>query len=212
MLDQRKTEPGAALGTTFNHINAIETLGQPRQVLGRDPWAKITHHDPDLGHPFAGRGRGQGDDHLAAGGAVFQRVLDQVLEQAEQFLAVAGDRDVPVTGDRDLLFDALSNLVDNAITHGREGTKVVVEAVQSDDGPVLTVGDDGPGIPPHEFQNVMKRFYRLERSRSTPGNGLGLSLVAAIARLHGASLEMIDNAPGLKVRMAFRRAQKPAAA
>ena len=130
-------------------------------------------------------------------------LFDAAAEDKGRHLTVVGDGDVPVTGDRDLLFDALSNLVDNAITHGRQGTKIVVEVVQSDNGPVISVADNGPGIPPHEFQNVLKRFYRLERSRSTPGNGLGLSLVAAVARLHGAGVEMMDNAPGLKFRIRF---------
>jgi signal transduction histidine kinase len=139
-------------------------------------------------------------------------LFDAAAEEKGRHLGVVGARNVPVTGDRDLLFDALSNLVDNAITHGREGTRITVEAAQRDDGPLLTVADDGPGIPSHEFQNVLKRFYRLERSRSTPGNGLGLSLVSAIARLHGATIEMTDNAPGLKVSVVFRRQPKPAAA
>jgi signal transduction histidine kinase len=68
---------------------------------------------------------------------------------------------------------------------------------------VIAVADDGPGIPDDECQHVFKRFYRLERSRHTPGNGLGLSLVAAVARLHGARIEMVDNRPGLKCRLRF---------
>jgi signal transduction histidine kinase len=132
-------------------------------------------------------------------------LFDAAAEDKGSHLSVTGDGDVPVTGDRDLLFDALSNLVDNAITHGPKGTRIVVEVAQSDAGPVISVADNGPGIPSPEFQNVLKRFYRLERSRSTPGNGLGLSLVAAIARLHGAVVEMLDNAPGLRIRLVFRR-------
>jgi signal transduction histidine kinase len=68
---------------------------------------------------------------------------------------------------------------------------------------ILSVSDDGPGIPSEEVERVFKRFYRLERSRSTPGNGLGLSLVAAVARLHGAGIRLIDNAPGLRVELRF---------
>jgi signal transduction histidine kinase len=106
-----------------------------------------------------------------------------------------------ITGDRDLLFDALANLVDNAIKHGREAGKVVVRLDRCDDGAVISVADNGPGIPLDEHQHVFRRFYRLERSRCTPGNGLGLSLVAAVARLHEARVELSDNAPGLKVEM-----------
>ena len=65
------------------------------------------------------------------------------------------------------------------------------------------MSDEGPGIPGDEIRNVFKRFYRLERSRRTPGNGLGLSLVAAVARLHGAQIETLDNAPGLTIRLGF---------
>ena len=109
-----------------------------------------------------------------------------------------------VAGDRDLLFDALANLVDNAIKHGRMGGRVAVEVALNGGVPVVSVTDDGPGIPVAERERVLKRFYRLERSRRTPGNGLGLSLVAAVARLHGAALEMHDNAPGLAVRLVFQ--------
>jgi len=110
---------------------------------------------------------------------------------------------VLVTGDRDLLFDAVANLVDNAIKHGRDGGQVMVVVARRDGRGEIFVADDGPGIPVHERQHVFKRFYRLERSRRMPGNGLGLSLVAAVARLHGANVDMEDNTPGLKIRLSF---------
>src|SRR5207245_8871159 len=116
-------------------------------------------------------------------------------------LTVVGAREVLVTGDRDLIFDAIANLVDNAIKHGRAGGQVVVANEIIDGGPVISISDDGPGIPACEYEQVFKRFYRLEHSR-TPGNGLGLSLVAAVARLHGARIDMLDNAPGPKLRLA----------
>ncbi len=68
---------------------------------------------------------------------------------------------------------------------------------------MISIADDGPGIPAEEYEHVFKRFYRLEQNRYTPGNGLGLSLVAAVARLHGARIEMLDNSPGLKLRLCF---------
>jgi signal transduction histidine kinase len=108
-----------------------------------------------------------------------------------------------VTGDRDLIFDAIANLVDNALKHGRAGGNVVVANETLDDGLVISIADDGPGIPAEERERVFKRFYRLEHSRYTSGNGLGLSLVAAVARLHDARIELLDNAPGLKVRLWF---------
>ncbi|SEF12600.1 Signal transduction histidine kinase [Rhizobiales bacterium GAS191] len=128
-------------------------------------------------------------------------LFDAAAEEKGGHLSVVADQQVLVTGDRDLLFDAVANLVDNAIKHGRETGQVTVEVTESDGGTVLSVADDGPGIPVDECQHVFKRFYRLESSRRTPGNGLGLSLVAAVARLHGARIEMVDNAPGLKIRL-----------
>ena len=138
--------------------------------------------------------------------------LDQVAgEVAELFDAAAEAKDghvkfqsagrVPVLGDRDLLFDAISNLLDNAVTHG--GGDVHVTVCDNDQGPTISVADRGPGIPLEERPHVLKRFYRIERSRSSPGHGLGLSLVTAVAQLHRARLEMEDNSPGLKIRLRF---------
>ncbi len=130
-------------------------------------------------------------------------LFDAAAEHEHVTLAASGDPTAFVTGDRDLLFDAVANLVDNAIKHGREAGRVRVEVRRGDAGATIAVTDDGPGIPDHERQHVLKRFYRLERSRRTPGNGLGLSLVAAVAHLHGADIEMADNAPGLTFRLRF---------
>ena len=130
-------------------------------------------------------------------------LYDAAAEQDGTRLSVAGDREVLVTGDRDLIFDAIANLVDNAIKHGRAGGRIVVANENVDGRAVISIADDGPGIPAGEYQHVFKRFYRLEHSRYTPGNGLGLSLVAAVARLHGARIEMLDNAPGLKFKLWF---------
>jgi signal transduction histidine kinase len=130
-------------------------------------------------------------------------LFDAAAEEKGGQLNVIGDQRVLVTGDRDLLFDAVANLVDNAIKHGREAGRVTVDVRQSDAGAAIAVSDEGPGIPDDEIRNVFKRFYRLERSRQAPGNGLGLSLVAAVARLHGAQIEMINNAPGLTIQLWF---------
>jgi signal transduction histidine kinase len=130
-------------------------------------------------------------------------LFDAAAEDKRVWLDAVGGERVLVTGDRDLLFDAVGNLVDNAIKHGREAGRVNVAVKENEGAAVISVTDDGPGIPVSERQHVFKRFYRLERSRRTPGNGLGLSLVAAVARLHGARIEMRDNAPGLEVRLWF---------
>lgn len=129
-------------------------------------------------------------------------LFDPAAEEGGVKLKFAGDQQALAFGDRDLLFDALSNLVDNAIKHG--GNHPVLIKVRRDaDGPVVIVADHGPGIPADEYRNVLKRFYRLERSRNSPGSGLGLSLVAAVANLHGARIEMTDNAPGLRIELHF---------
>jgi signal transduction histidine kinase len=130
-------------------------------------------------------------------------LYDAAAEQDGTRLTVVGNREVLVTGDRDLIFDAIANLVDNAIKHGRAGGQVVVANENMDGRSVISIADDGPGIPADEHEHVFKRFYRLEHGRYTPGNGLGLSLVAAIARLHGARIEMLDNSPGLKLKLWF---------
>jgi signal transduction histidine kinase len=130
-------------------------------------------------------------------------LYDAAAEQDGTCLTVAGDRAVFAIGDPDLIFDAIANLVDNAIKHGRTGGDVVVTSEVVDGTPVISIADDGPGIRADERGQVFKRFYRLEHSRYAPGNGLGLSLVAAVARLHGARIEMLDNSPGLKVRVWF---------
>lgn len=130
-------------------------------------------------------------------------LYDAAAEQVATRLSLGGDREVSVTGDRDLLFDAIANLVDNAIKHGRAGGQVTVTCRSSDGGAIIAIADDGPGIPTEARDHVFKRFYRLEQSRYTPGNGLGLSLVVAVARLHGAEIILHDNAPGLTVRLSF---------
>ena len=130
-------------------------------------------------------------------------LYDAAAEQSGSRLTMTGNGEVPVIGDRDLIFDAIANLVDNAIKHGRPGGHVVVASETVNGSPVVSITDDGPGIPANQHEQVFKRFYRLEQSRYTPGNGLGLSLVAAVARLHGARIEMSDNAPGLQFKLWF---------
>lgn len=130
-------------------------------------------------------------------------LYDAAAEQDGTHLAVTGETEALATGDRDLIFDAIANLVDNAIKHGRPGGQVVVSVENIEGKPVVSIADDGTGIPPDQYEHVFKRFYRLEHSRYTPGNGLGLSLVAAVARLHGVKIELLDNSPGLKVKLWF---------
>jgi signal transduction histidine kinase len=130
-------------------------------------------------------------------------LYDAAAEQDGTRLTIVGDPEVLVTGDRDLIFDAIANLVDNAIKHGRAGGQVVVANQFIGGRPVVSIADDGPGIPADQYEHVFKRFYRLQQSRYTPGHGLGLSLVAAVARLHDAQIEMLENSPGLKFMLWF---------
>jgi signal transduction histidine kinase len=132
-------------------------------------------------------------------------LFDAAAEEAGTQLKAIGDPGVVAMGDRDLLFDAVSNLVDNAVKHGRSNGQVSIEVKAIGGEAIVSVADDGPGIPSAEYQHVFERFYRLERSRRSPGNGLGLSLVAAVARLHGARVELADNAPGLHVQLKLQQ-------
>ena len=99
-------------------------------------------------------------------------------------------------GNRQLLFQAVANLIDNAVKYGAEGQHISVEVAGGPPAPLITVADFGLGIPAAERGHVLERFVRLDASRTTPGSGLGLSLVAAIARQHGATLELADTRPG----------------
>ena len=111
------------------------------------------------------------------------------------------DRAVMVHGNRHLLFQAVANLVDNAIKYSPDGSGVRISVHEEGGRPVLVVADSGPGIPAEEREHVLERFVRLDRSRSLPGNGLGLSLVQAVAGLHHGRIELGDNHPGLVVTL-----------
>ena len=130
-------------------------------------------------------------------------LFDPTADEAAVRLRLCDSRPAIVIGDRDLLFDAIANVIDNAIKHGGGGGEVIVSVAPGPGRPFLSVSDRGPGIPPDERDRVLQRFYRLERSRRSPGNGLGLSLVAAVANLHGARIELAENAPGLRVALYF---------
>ena len=110
-----------------------------------------------------------------------------------------------IEGVRSLVAQALANLVDNAIKYTPPGGKVAISLSQSFAGVDLAVADSGPGIPPQERGRVVERFVRLEASRNSPGTGLGLSLVAAVAHFHNAQLLLEDNQPGLKAILRFPR-------
>jgi signal transduction histidine kinase len=124
-----------------------------------------------------------------------------VAELRDVTLNIAADSEIVVQGDRDLLFEAVANLVDNAVKFTPAGGAVRLAAFQGADGAVLEVSDTGAGIAANERDAALKRFYRSDRSRHVPGHGLGLSLVAAIVRLHMFHLHMEDAGPGLRVAL-----------
>jgi signal transduction histidine kinase len=131
-------------------------------------------------------------------------LYEPVAEESGFVLSVAAEPQVKVRGDRHLLSQAVANLLDNALKYAGGG-EVEVRVFGSSGSAVLEVADHGPGIPEADWESVFDRFVRLEPSRTTPGNGLGLSLVRAIMRRHGSSVTLAANHPGLRVRLEFVR-------
>ncbi len=142
--------------------------------------------------------------------AAIARDMAELYEAAadEQGLVLryTGAEALSVRGDRDLLATALASLVDNAIKYARSGAAVDIGVSGGDDETIVSVRDYGPGVPEADIDKVCARFYRVDQSRHLPGNGLGLSIVTAIARLHGASLRLRNASPGLEVSLVFPRA------
>jgi signal transduction histidine kinase len=129
-------------------------------------------------------------------------------------LRIEADAPTPIHGNRELVSQALANLVDNAIKYAGpeqrqpingERQQIVIRALNEGGRILLSVADQGPGISAADRPRVVERFVRLEQSRSQPGSGLGLSLASAVARLHGGELKFEDNAPGLKSVIALPR-------
>jgi signal transduction histidine kinase len=138
-----------------------------------------------------------------------QSVLQQVYELHEPFAEDRGvvlkteiDADADaIAADPALMFEAVSNLVENALKFTPAGGEVGLSLRSRAEGPRIEITDSGPGVPVEERDAVMKRFYRSERTRTTPGSGLGLSVVTAIVRLHGFDVWLDDARPGLRVAM-----------
>jgi signal transduction histidine kinase len=138
-------------------------------------------------------------------GALAEDIVDLYGPAAEErAIAMRSDEGHgTVIGSRQLLFQAVANLVDNAIKNTPDGGAISLSVTRAVDEVRLVVADTGPGIPERDRDRVLEPFVRLDSSRSTPGSGLGLALVAAIARLHGARVELADNKPGLSVSLTF---------
>jgi len=182
-------EDSEGLIRTFNALLMIARAesGQARDDMSEFDAAEIAHDIGELYEPLA--------------------------EQKGIALKVEADAPAKVKGNRELVSQALANLVDNAIkyTEPRDlasngaTPEIVVRALNEGDRILLTVADSGPGIPEADRARVVERFVRLEQSRSQPGSGLGLSLASAVARLHGGELTLADNQPGLKSVIALPR-------
>ncbi len=137
-------------------------------------------------------------------------LYEPLAEERGLRLETLAEPGAAVRGNRQLLFQALANLIDNALKYAPAGSVVQVWAGPGPAGPEFGVADQGPGIPEAERARVLDPFVRLDQSRGTPGSGLGLSLVEAIARLHGAALSLEDNKPGLRARLLFTRSREGA--
>jgi len=160
------------------------------------------------------------DAGMRRSGFVEVDVADLAAKAVEFYLPAAELKNVNISfrepgavlarGDRVLLAQAVNNLLDNALKYVGEGGKIAVEVLRQADGAIaIIVADDGPGIPDAEKPKVAQRFYRGDVSRGTPGVGLGLSLVQAIAKLHDGALELTDNHPGLRAQMILQRGTLP---
>jgi signal transduction histidine kinase len=133
--------------------------------------------------------------------AAIVELYEPAAEDKGVKLFSGGITNLILRGDRDLLFEAISNLVDNAIKFTPKGGTVTIELVRTDDNLLLRVADTGPGIPLAEREAVFRRFYRSDKSRNLTGMGLGLSLVAAISRLHGFQVQVADSMHGCTIEM-----------
>jgi len=142
---------------------------------------------------------------LAAVAGDIIELYDAEAEERGIILSAELDESAAMLGDRALLADAVANLLDNALKYAGSGATVRVLAVRASDSVSIIVEDDGPGIPDTEQTRVVERFYRIDPSRSIPGNGLGLSIVSAIASLHWGELQLEDAAPGLRARLVLPR-------
>jgi signal transduction histidine kinase len=128
-------------------------------------------------------------------------LYDATAEERQVSLKPAGGGAVLAEVDRNLVASAVASLIDNAIKYAGPGATVEVGAYAQPRSVAIVVRDNGPGIPADERPRVTQRFYRLDHSRNLPGNGLGLSIVSAIATLHGGALQLEDAAPGLLARI-----------
>ena len=124
-------------------------------------------------------------------------------EQGQTLTIISPALNLTLDGNRILLTQTLSNLIENAINHCSSGTVISLSAHMENNRVIMAVSDNGPGIPAEEHERVFEKMVRLDTSRTVPGTGLGLSMVRAIVHLHGGSIRLADNKPGLRCEIVF---------
>ena len=136
-------------------------------------------------------------------------LYEPLASDKEQSLSIQIESGLTISGDRHLLFQTLANVLDNAVKYTPVGGAIGLTVKARHDRVEVAVADNGPGIPETERERVLERFVRLDATRTSPGNGLGLSLVRAVAGLHGALLSLEDNAQVLRVLLSFPSVTPP---
>ena len=128
-----------------------------------------------------------------------------VAEDHGMAMSWSGPDVVVIPLHRELIGQALGNLIENAIKYAHGGSNITLSAIATNDGVTLSVADNGPGIPEARRSEALKKFGRLDPARTASGSGLGLALVEAVARLHGGTISLEDNGPGLRVSITVKR-------
>lgn len=172
-----------AISQTDSIVRVFQALLRIAQIEGGSPRARFTRVDLT--------------ELVTAIADAFQPGLED--EGRDFSLDIPAGKSLMVEGDRDLLGQMLSNLLNNAIRHAPAPAAVSISLAHEGNHHRIIIADKGPGIPEGERENVFRRLYRLERSRTTEGSGLGLAMVAAVIRLHEGSIRLEDNNPGLRV-------------
>ena len=200
------------------HLDSMRDLTRPEDLPGAidhalaqvDDVLTTFHALLRIGQIEGGAGRARFE--LVDLSVVMEQVrlaYETAAEDAGKTLSAQIAADITVNGDPQLLTQLFANLLENALRHAGDEAHITMSLAQVAGAVSAVVADDGPGVPAYERQRVLRRFYRLDASRSTPGSGLGLALIAAIAELHGAELRLSDNSPGLVVEIHFANAGKP---
>jgi signal transduction histidine kinase len=181
--------PGAGLEAALSDLDAIlETFAALLRIAQIEGGARRAGFAPT---------------DLAGVGRTVVEAFAPSAEDAGVTLSLEASGPVVVDGDCELLTQMVVNLVENGLRHAGPGAIVRVRVAMDGKTPTLAVTDNGPGVPDQERERLFDRFYRLERSRSTPGSGLGLALVSAVGRLHGATVTLDNANPGLEARVSF---------